>query len=501
MSRRHAVPAPVARHRLVVGSAAALALLAGGAATTGPAYADAPTTTMAGSTSPIVLQDRLHELSVGPTAVPEKGPAEVYPMAGTVPAGTGLVTEVQLDLAFEQHTFAADLDVVLVGPDGTAVTVMSDVGKDSDLLGRTYRIGDRFSTRMADQGPNGSGSYKPTDSDSDGEDVFDAPGPAAADANDQLVAFNGHEAAGSWRVFVMDDASGDSGTIRIATVRLFTDGRAAPYQAAITVPGGLGPVTDVDVTLNGLSHSYTGDLQLALVGPGGQSVLLMSDVGEDPVVGDLTFDDEAGPMPEVLPGGGTFHPTGASRGDGPDLFPAPGPALAVLGDQLSVFDGAAATGSWSLFALDDQDQDSGVVAGGWSLTINTSDVPAHQTPSAPQALVSEQVDGVSPRVLRVRPARRPSASVVLRLSEAVTRSSVSPQAVQLRSLASRRAVPVALRLDSGGDRLVVDPKVRLQPGVRYILTVSSRLRDLSGNRLDQAITPGAQAFVKRFTVR
>ena len=493
MTGRHAVPAPRARHRLAVASVAAVALVAGGAATTGQAHADATATTTASSTSPIVLQDRRHELPVGPTAVPEKGRAEVYPMAGTVPAGTGSVTEVQLDLEFAQHTFADDLDVMLVGPDGTAVTVMSDVGDSSDLLGRSYRFGDLFSSTMADSDPNPTGNYRPTDVDTGGEDAFDLPAPPAAEASDHLAVFNGREAAGTWRVFVMDDTSSDFGAIKQATVRVFTDGRAAPYQSVITVPSGLGAVTDIDVALHGLSHTYTGDLQIALVGPGGQSVLLMSDVGDDPVAGDLVLDDEASPMPDVFPAGGTFHPTGAGRDDGPDVFPAPGPALTMLGDQLSVFDGAGAAGTWSLFVIDDQSGDSGAVSGGWSMTVTTLGAPAPQPVPVTQAPPAAAPDTDAPRVVRVRTAVRPGSDLVLGFSEPVAPLSVSRRTVTLAARGGR-LVPVPLRLTAGGDRLVIDPRQRLRRSGRYVLTVSTQVRDRSGNRLQQEL-------VKRFSTR
>lgn len=134
------------------------------------------------------------------------------------------------------------------------------------------------------------------------------------------------------------------------------------------------------------------------------------------------------------------------------------------------------------------------------MTITTVAAPAPQTPTAPQVPDSTQVDGISPRVLSVKAVAQPSANLVLRLSEAVAKGSVSSRTMKLRVATSGRTVPVTLRLRAGGHRLVVDPQMRLLPGTRYILTVSSRMRDLSGNRLDQATAPGAQAFVKRFRV-
>ncbi len=39
-------------------------------------------------------------------------------------------------------------------------------------------------------------------------------------------------------------------------------------------------VTDVNVTLGGLTHTYPDDLDFLLVGPGGQQATIMSDAGD-----------------------------------------------------------------------------------------------------------------------------------------------------------------------------------------------------------------------------
>ena len=75
-----------------------------------------------------------------------------------------------------------------------------------------------------------------------------------------------------------------------------TDGAAAPYPSTIVVPAtAAAPIVDVDVALEGVSHDDPRDLDIMVVGPGGQQVLLMSDAANatDVTVQDLTFDDEA----------------------------------------------------------------------------------------------------------------------------------------------------------------------------------------------------------------
>ena len=80
-------------------------------------------------------------------------------------------------------------------------------------------------------------------------------------------------------------------------------GPAAPYPSAITISGLTGTVSDVDVTLSDVSHTIAADIDVLLVGPEGQNLILMSDAasgGGYPVNGTLTFDDAAaGPIPAV----------------------------------------------------------------------------------------------------------------------------------------------------------------------------------------------------------
>lgn len=141
------------------------------------------------------------------------------------------------------------------------------------------------------------------------------------------------------------------------------------------------PILDVNITLHGFRHTVPDDVAALLVGPEGQTALLMSDTGgasavRNPI--DITFDDEAaGFLPDnSLISAGAYRPT-----DGTDrvldgqafsgVFPAPAPA-GLYSLSLSVFDGLSANGLWSLYLFDDTSGDSGALAGGWSLTFETT---------------------------------------------------------------------------------------------------------------------------------
>lgn len=154
-------------------------------------------------------------------------------------------------------------------------------------------------------------------------------------------------------------------------------GQANPYPSTIGVGGLTGPVTDVNASVNGLSHICQPDVDLLLVGPGGQRSILYSDSGRcDPeqqgITISATFDDEAAETyPCLLDPSGSFRPTDDACGADADVFTPGGPA-GPHPVSLAQFDGGSANGTWSLFAVDDSEGASGSIAS-WSLTITTQD--------------------------------------------------------------------------------------------------------------------------------
>jgi uncharacterized repeat protein (TIGR01451 family) len=180
-------------------------------------------------------------------------------------------------------------------------------------------------------------------------------------------------------------SSSGSGTITVRGFDSFANSGAiaindaaagSPYPSAITVSGLERTVCRVTVSLNGLSHAFPDDIDIALVGPNGEAVLLMSDVGDANAISgvNLTFDDSAA---STLPDAaqivsGAFQPSniGAKSDNRPDNFPTPAPT-SRYSTNLSVFNGINPNGVWNLFVLDDELVDAGQIAGGWSLSIST----------------------------------------------------------------------------------------------------------------------------------
>jgi uncharacterized repeat protein (TIGR01451 family) len=147
-------------------------------------------------------------------------------------------------------------------------------------------------------------------------------------------------------------------------------GPATPYPVATNISGMTGYVGKVSVTLYGVSHSFASDVNVLLVGPGNHNALLMSHAGSGYGLNNvkLTFDDAGAALPSAAPiPTGTYKP---SRYAGSVAFPSPAPA-APYGSALSALNGIDPNGTWALYVLDDSAGDSGVITGGWSLTITT----------------------------------------------------------------------------------------------------------------------------------
>jgi len=178
-------------------------------------------------------------------------------------------------------------------------------------------------------------------------------------------------------------AVGGSGTQTFsapAAITIRDNTTATPYPASVNVSGMSGTISKVVVKINGLTHAFARDIDMLLVGPGGQKVMLMSDAGGNLAVSNatVTFDAAAAAaVPQTTAiATGTYRPTDYTFGGTTDNFPAPGPAPAAppatpYPADLAVFNGTSPNGTWNLFVLDDGAADVGNISGGYTLTITT----------------------------------------------------------------------------------------------------------------------------------
>jgi subtilisin-like proprotein convertase family protein len=148
------------------------------------------------------------------------------------------------------HTYQGDLEVALIGPDNTTVLLHNRTGGSADNLKTTYHV----TTRSAQS----------------------------------LGAFTGKSTSGAWKLRVRDLAGADLGTLNSwkltfngytaqTTNASIPDNNTTGITRTINVAG-TGTVASLSVRVD-ITHTYQGDLEVALIGPDGTTVLLHNRTG------------------------------------------------------------------------------------------------------------------------------------------------------------------------------------------------------------------------------
>jgi hypothetical protein len=153
-----------------------------------------------------------------------KGDANPYPSAIEVSGlPNGVITDVDLLLQDFSHAVPEDVDILLSAPDGRHALVMSDVGRIFRVVNIDLTLDDEAAAPLP-QTELDSGAFRPTDVSSAGQppDAFTAPAPTL-DGSVALSTFDGADPNGTWRLFVTDDASGDTGDLRAWALRITTE--------------------------------------------------------------------------------------------------------------------------------------------------------------------------------------------------------------------------------------------------------------------------------------
>jgi len=149
---------------------------------------------------------------------------------------------------------------------------------------------------------------------------------------------------------------------------------ATPYPSTIAVSGVSGTVTKVTATINGWTHTYSSDVGMLLVSPGGQKLKLLDNVGNNSSISGvvLTFDDSAAAsLSTSAITSGTYLPTDLATAN---VFNSPAP-VGPYGTTLLPL-AATPNGTWSLYVEDFYAVDLGSISGGWSLKfLSASNTP------------------------------------------------------------------------------------------------------------------------------
>jgi streptogramin lyase len=185
-----------------------------------------------------------------------------------------------------------------------------------------------------------------------------------------------------------------------ATINVPTVG---PVSSSIAVTGLPSQVTDVNVRITGISHTFPDDMDIFLQAPDGRFTMLASDTGSAvsstadtagvkksyPADGvTLSFDDAAQrQLPDQLPlVSGIWRPTNVLDSNEGSLEGSnPGPNADNPPASLAAFNGINPNGTWKLWIDDDRIVDTGKVFGGWGLDIQAVNPPQQAGPTGRRA--------------------------------------------------------------------------------------------------------------------
>src|SRR4030095_13264543 len=224
-----------------------------------------------------------------PTAIPT-GPAVVTSTLVVGGAGPYLF---DLDLTTNlTHTFAADLDITLMSPAGTVVTLTTDNGAGNDNV---------FNGTLWDDDANPAGQVPYTTNNGL---VTDHAYVNLTTANplvpeEAMGAFIGENPNGTWTITISDDLAGDGGSLDSWSLAVTTFSAApttagvptvtqatptaiptgpAVVTSSVVVTGAATSILDVNLTTN-LTHTFAADLDITLTSPAGTVVTLTTDNG------------------------------------------------------------------------------------------------------------------------------------------------------------------------------------------------------------------------------
>jgi Bacterial Ig-like domain len=219
--------------------------------------------------------------------IPDSGAANPYPSEINVQGLSGTISDVNVKLNGFSHGWPDDVAVQVVGPDGTSVLLMSDVGGpplfgDTAVNGINLTLDDEAANSLLDNGPLTTGTYKPTKGttpfcnafldfrclgyvDDPVPDSWPTPAPALSVSASQLSGFDGKVANGTWKLYVIDDTQGGVGTFASGW-SLEIDTGTTPPETAPTVTNTVPTGTNVDRTTD-VTATFSEDMLASSINP------------------------------------------------------------------------------------------------------------------------------------------------------------------------------------------------------------------------------------------
>ncbi len=147
--------------------------------------------------------------NTGYIAIRDKTNGLPYPSTILVSGYNGTLGKVTATVSNLTHTFAPDIDILLVSPGGQSSMLMSAAGGDSGVAGATITFDDAAASPIPEDSPLTSGTFQPGNYLGDNLPAPAPVGPYPA----AMAMFNGGNPNGTWSLYVNDHTAGDTGSI------------------------------------------------------------------------------------------------------------------------------------------------------------------------------------------------------------------------------------------------------------------------------------------------
>jgi hypothetical protein len=193
-----------------------------------------------------------------PVVLPDEGPGTPFASEIVVESITGggggdrdgavLVESVAVAIDGLRHTFPDDVDMMLEGPEGQTVMLMSDAGGGGNIDAVSLVFDDEAETYLPDDGQIEFGEFRPTNHSALFSDDFPGPAPQGP-TGASLSEFAGTNPLGTWKLWVVDNARGDRGAL-LAGWQLIIETVNQPPVAVCqnrTVDAGEGCMSDASI--------------------------------------------------------------------------------------------------------------------------------------------------------------------------------------------------------------------------------------------------------------
>ena len=208
-------------------------------------------------------------------------PATPYPSSILVAGVNGTVTKVAVRLNNISHTYPDDIDVLLIGPGGRRVVLMSDAGSSpssaNPINNVTLTFDDMAATAIPDSNQIATATYRPANYASGGNTSDFFPGLAQPFTNASLSIFNGTDPNGTWSLYIVDDSTGGQGNLAGGWSLMVTTTDSPVAPADVSVVGS----DDVDPVSSGSTLIYT--LHVTNNGPAAATGVTLTNVLPDRV--------------------------------------------------------------------------------------------------------------------------------------------------------------------------------------------------------------------------